>query len=93
MHDVKKFYVWIRVMKATYQFLVRRRDGHIAREDVSGGLQARTAKILVRYQPPSISNGNDNRIKRFWLKGQEKGRKGVQALTGAHSVAILVDCE
>ena len=45
-HVLKKTYIDFGYTHASYQFWMRRRDGHSAREDVSRRLRARNAKIL-----------------------------------------------
>jgi hypothetical protein len=53
-------------------FFVRRRDGHIAREHVSGGTASADRKDFSHI---STSIDLKLRIKRFWRQGQAKGRK------------------
>ena len=80
IHVVKKIYVDFGYSNASYQFWVRRRDGHIAREDVSRRLRARTAKFLVGHQLPSNWNSESSG---FGRRGEQKGGNGVQVLTAA----------
>ena len=72
IHVVKKIYVDFGYSNASYQFQVRRRDGHIAREEVSRRLQARTANFFSRT---SLAIELKLRIKRFWPQGRAKRRK------------------
>ncbi len=78
-------------MNASYQFFgATTRRAHCLGTRFWGGLRARTAKISVRYQPPSIWNSESSE---FGVRGKQKGGNGVQALTAAHSWQILVGCE
>jgi hypothetical protein len=67
-------------MKASYQFLVRRRDGHIAREHVSWGTASADHNDFSQI---STSIDLKLKIKRFSRLGQAKGRKWGLALTAA----------
>lgn len=80
IHVVKKIYVEFGYSNASYQFWVRLRDGHIAREDVSRRLRAQIAKVSVRHQPPSNLNSDPSG---FGRRGEQKGGNGVQILTAA----------
>ena len=80
IHVVMKIYVEFGYTNASYQFWVRRREGHSTREDVSRRLRARTAKISVGHQLPSNLNSESSG---FGRRGEQKGGNGVQILTAA----------
>lgn len=90
IHVVKKIYVEFGYSNASYQFWVRLRDGHIAREDVSRRLRAQIAKVSVRHQPPSNLNSDPSG---FGRRGEQKGGNGVQILTaaGVHGNSCWLD--
>jgi len=77
IHVLKKTYIDFGYTHASYQFWMRRRDGHSAREDVSRRLRARNAKIFVRHQRPSNWNSDSSG---FGRRGEQKGGNGVQIL-------------
>jgi hypothetical protein len=50
--DIKISYAVFGYMEAAYRFWGRLQDGHGGQGDISRRLQARTARISIRYHPP-----------------------------------------